>query len=54
MCYEFESEYILHRAEEARKALKEAEENLRQAKPAVPAKPVEVDTASEQGEPVPV
>ena len=51
MCYEFESEYILHRAEEARKALKEAEEKRR---PAIPAKPVEVDTASEQGEPVPV
>jgi len=25
MCYEFESEYLLHRAEEARKALQQAE-----------------------------
>ena len=54
MCYEFESEYILHRAEEARKALKEAEEKRRQANAALPAKPAEVDSASEQGEPVPV
>ena len=54
MCYEFESEYILHRAEEARKALKESEEKRRQANAALPAKPAQVDTASEQGEPVPV
>lgn len=51
MCYEFEREYYLRRAEEARKALQEAEQKRRQA---VPAKPVEADTAKEQGEPVPV
>ena len=54
MCYEFESEYILHRSEEARKALKQAEEKRRQANAALPAKPAEVDSAREQGEPVPV
>ena len=53
MCYEFEREYYLRRAEEARKALQEAEQKRRQAGP-VPAKPVEADTAKEQGEPVPV
>jgi hypothetical protein len=51
MCYEFEREYYLRRAEEARKALQEAEDKRKQARP-VPAK--EADTAKEQGEPVPV
>ena len=54
MCYEFEHEYYLRRAAEARKALQEAEEKRRRAKPAVPAKPVEVDTAREEDQPVPV
>jgi len=54
MCYEFEREYTLRRAEEARKALQEAEEKRRQVRPAVPAKPAEADTAREQGQPVPV
>ena len=54
MCYKFEHEYYLRRAEEARKALREAEEKRRPASPAVPAKPVEVDAAREQGQPVPV
>jgi hypothetical protein len=51
MCYEFEREYYLRRAEEARKALQEAEEKRKQARP-IPAG--EADTAKEQGEPVPV
>jgi hypothetical protein len=54
MCFEFEWEYYQRRAEEARKAMQEAKEKSRQAKPAVPGKPAETDTAREEGQPVPV
>jgi hypothetical protein len=54
MCFEFEKELYRQRAEEARKALQQSEERRKQAKPVVPAKPAERDTAREQGEPVPV
>jgi hypothetical protein len=54
MCLDFELEYSLYRAEQARKALQEADEKRNRAKPAVPAKPAESDAAREQGEPVPV
>jgi hypothetical protein len=53
MCYEFEWKIHRQAAEQARKA-READEKRRQAAPGVPAKPVEADTAREQGEPVPV
>lgn len=40
MCWEYDVEYTLRRAEEARQAMKEAEEKLKQSKqPAVPAQP---------------
>ena len=40
MCLEYEWEYMLHRAEEARKAMHKAEEELRKKpKPAAPAAP---------------
>jgi hypothetical protein len=47
MCYEFEREYQ-RELEKAEARRKEA------AKPEVPAKPAEVDTAQEQSAPVPV
>ncbi|MEX2241087.1 MAG: hypothetical protein WD775_10405 [Burkholderiales bacterium] len=38
MCWEYDVEYTLRRAEEARRAMQEAQEKLKQAKqPAVPA-----------------
>lgn len=37
MCHEYELEYMLYRAEEARKAMRKAEEALKKPKPAVPA-----------------
>jgi hypothetical protein len=40
MCWEYDVEYALRRAEEARRAMREAEEKLRQSKqPAAPAQP---------------
>ena len=40
MCLEYEWEYMQHRAEEARKAMQKAEEDLRKKpRPAVPAAP---------------
>jgi hypothetical protein len=51
MCWEYDLEYYLRRSEDARKAMKEAEEKLKQARqPAPPAEP-----AAEPGvkEPVP-
>lgn len=51
MCWEYDVEYYLRRAEEARRAMREAEEKLKQAKqPAVPAEPV---AAPGMKEPVP-
>jgi F0F1-type ATP synthase membrane subunit b/b' len=52
MCFEYDMDYALRRAEEARQAMKEAEERMKQArKPASPAVPA----AAEPGvkEPVP-
>jgi hypothetical protein len=58
MCYEYELEYQLRRAEEARKELKKAEERNKGTatpKPAAPAEaPVVAPTAGGQEEPVPV
>ncbi len=51
MCWEYDVEYLQRRAEETRRAMREAEEKLKQAKqPAAPAAP-----AAEPGrqEPVP-
>jgi hypothetical protein len=50
MCYEYELEYQLRRAEEARKELKKAEERNK-PKPAAPA---EAPQPAGQQEPVPV
>jgi len=50
MCYEFELEYQLRRAEEARRELKKAEERNK-PKPAAPA---EAPQPGGQEEPVPV
>ena len=55
MCYEFELEYQLRRAEEARRELKKAEEQRNKPKPAAPAEaPAVTSPASGQEEPVPV
>lgn len=53
MCYEFEREYLLRRAEEARNEMKKAEQRMKQAKPAAPVAPAPVHGA-DQPEPVPV
>jgi len=37
MCLEYEWEYMQHQAEEARKAMQRAEEQLKKPKPAAPA-----------------
>jgi len=50
MCYDYELEYLVRRAEEARKELKKAEERNK-PKPAAPA---EAPQPSGQEEPVPV
>ena len=39
MCLEYEWEYMQHRAEEARKAMQKAEQDLKKPKPAAPATP---------------
>jgi hypothetical protein len=50
MCFEYEWEYMQARAEEARKALAKAEQDLKKPKPAAPAAEPRVP----QEEPVPV
>ena len=50
MCYDYELDYYLRRAEEARKELKKAEQ---QSKPR-PAAPTEAPKPAGQEEPVPV
>jgi hypothetical protein len=51
MCFEYDIAYTLRRAEEARKAMLEAEARMKQSKqPASPAKPA----AAEPGVKVPV
>lgn len=52
MCYEFEREYWLHRAEEIRKEMQNNKERLKQRHPA-PAKPDVPATDVEEHEPVP-
>jgi hypothetical protein len=52
MCWEYDVEYTLRRAEEARRAMQEAEAKLKQARaPAAPAQPVAVKPGVK--EPVP-
>jgi hypothetical protein len=52
MCWEYDVEYLQARAEEARRAMKEAEAKLKQAKaPAAPAQPEAVEPGVK--EPVP-
>jgi hypothetical protein len=50
MCYDYELEYLVRRAEEARKELKKAEERTKPK----PAAPVEAPQPGGQEEPVPV
>jgi hypothetical protein len=51
MCYEYEWEYMLQRAEDARKAMQKAEQDLKQKpKPGAPAQAPKTG----QEEPVPV
>jgi hypothetical protein len=53
MCWEYDVEYYLRRAEEARRAMKEAEEKLKQARrPAAPEQPGALEPGAK--EPVPV
>jgi hypothetical protein len=52
MCDEFEWEYMQYRAEEARKAMRKAEEALKKPRPAVPGGAAE--TPPKQLEPLPV
>jgi hypothetical protein len=52
MCWEYDLEYYLRRAEEARQAMQEAEAKLKQARaPATPAQPEAVEPGVKQ--PVP-
>jgi cytochrome oxidase assembly protein ShyY1 len=55
MCYAYEQEYWLRRAEEIRKEMQKTEERLKQqpAPAPAPAKPTAPDTGVEQPEPVP-
>jgi len=52
MCYDYELEYLVRRAEEARKELKQAEERNK-VTPATP-KPAAAPQPGNQEEPVPV
>jgi hypothetical protein len=54
MCYEYELEYQLRRAEEARKELKKAEERRKGPATPKPAAPAEAPQPGGQEEPVPV
>jgi hypothetical protein len=53
MCYAYEQEYWLRRAEEIRKEMQKTEERLKQRPAPAPAKPMVPDTGVEQPEPVP-
>lgn len=54
MCYEFEREYWLRRAEEIRKQMQKHEDRLKQSRPA-PAKPdAPAPKEVEEHQPVPV
>ena len=54
MCYEYELEYQLRRAEEARKELKKAEERSKGTATPRPAAPAEAPQPGGQEQPVPV
>lgn len=51
MCFEYDIAYMQHRAEQARKAMKEAEEKMKQAGRPAPAKPAQEEAGA--SEPVP-
>jgi hypothetical protein len=53
MCFEYDIAYMQRRAEEARRAMKEAEEKLKKqsGQTTAPAKPAKEETSA--GEPVP-
>ncbi len=53
MCYEFEREYWLRRAEQVAREMKEREERTRQASKPKPAAPAEQPRAPGEREPVP-
>ena len=53
MCYAYEQEYWLRRAEEIRKEMQKTEERLKQRPAPAPAKPEAPDAGVEQPEPVP-
>lgn len=53
MCYEFDREYWLLRAEQARREMKKSEERLKSAKPGTPAKPAVPEPGIKQTDPVP-
>jgi hypothetical protein len=53
MCYAYEQEYWLRRAEEIRKEMQKAEERLKQKPAPAPAKPAAPDSGVEQPDPVP-
>jgi len=53
MCYAYEQEYWLRRAEEIRREMQKTEERLKQRPAPAPAKPAAPDAGVEQPEPVP-
>lgn len=53
MCYAYEHEYWLRRAEEIRKEMQKTEERLKQRPAPAPAKPAAPDAGVEQPESVP-
>lgn len=53
MCYAYEQEYWLRRAEEIRREMQKTEERLKQRPAPAPAKPAAPDTGVEQPQPVP-
>jgi hypothetical protein len=53
MCYAYEQEYWLRRAEEIRKEMQKTEERLKRQPAPAPAEPAAPDAGVEQPEPVP-
>ena len=52
MCWEYDVEYYLRRAEEARRAMKEAGEKMQQPKtPAAPARPGVIEPGAKEPAP---
>ena len=54
MCYDYELDYLVRRAEEARRELKKAEERNKVTDTPKPSAPAEAQKPSGQEEPVPV